>query len=496
MTHWTLLTIVVGFLVLPGVLAVQSWRKLRRIGWEWIAFGLWAMSIYIAIANVWMLPGMRDLIGDLPFTDFINRFMYSGFEILAVFIGPVAFFMAWDAVEEPAISEPQNWRILRSAAAAVALVLFFTPAALAAIGTGVGFWGNAYSVTFIVPLILFVISQIKLSMGRQLDVDRIVNDELKRILSENKEERKSSIQRLGKVAKQSAKARETIILALGDPEHGVVVSALEQIGSCFGPMAHDAVPKLVSLIRSEEPTGIERQLQSVLVSICEVDFGSDSEKWLSWWHNRENAQGGPCSTSLRKSRDSEIPGEAPTAAEGVGDGILGASSDVDTAQDSFDEHGHRDEIERTQKEWQAGKLSHGSSKLVELAKKKHSEYTELLNREAIAFAFERSPLQEGEFLVLASGEPYCRSFVLTNKNVHFFRLKKGSRKAAEPVSVALEDIHELTPKRALILYPRVTITLKSGVTIEVKTLSADSFEGFMESIEKLIEASGRSSFEM
>lgn len=114
MTDWSLLALVVSFLLLPGTLAFNSWRKLQRISLEWIVFGLWAMSIYIAAAESWMLSSMSELIGKLLFPKEINSFVNSGWQILAIFLGPLGFYIAWDEIEESAISEPQNWRKLRS----------------------------------------------------------------------------------------------------------------------------------------------------------------------------------------------------------------------------------------------------------------------------------------------------------------------------------------------------------------------------------------------
>ena len=100
--------------------------------------------------------------------------------------------------------------------------------------------------------------------------------------NENQEVRKASLQRLGKVAAQSPRARELIIETLDDDEDDIVLLALSYIQG-FAINAHAAVPKLTSLMAGERPANSKEGIQGLLAEIVGVDLGSDPNKWAQWW---------------------------------------------------------------------------------------------------------------------------------------------------------------------------------------------------------------------
>jgi hypothetical protein len=264
------------FFVLPGILIYVSWRKIGRIGWEWIVLGLWVMSIYGALLNDWLLPTFAKDAVHLPAIAhlIIGRIFVLGG--MGLFIG------LYNSAEKPAISEPRIWRIFRSLTACVALVLF------------VGFalneyasseYGNILGICASVTFVVFIIAQVQISRLRKVNADQVVNWELKQ-MDGNGDSRANAIVRLAKLADKSILARETIFKAISDPEPKVVVEALQAIKQNLAPMALDVVPKIILLLEDNVSRKIRDSAQDTLKEICKHDFGTDSVRWLSWWEDR------------------------------------------------------------------------------------------------------------------------------------------------------------------------------------------------------------------
>jgi hypothetical protein len=102
------------FVLLPILIFSDSWKRLRRIGWEWFVFSFAAMSLFAAL--------LQDTVFPLWFRDknLLNLLVTRGI----ILVGVMAFFGIYAAVEQPVLAQGRKWRILRSVAAAfIAVVL-------------------------------------------------------------------------------------------------------------------------------------------------------------------------------------------------------------------------------------------------------------------------------------------------------------------------------------------------------------------------------------
>lgn len=282
MTNWEFITAIVGFAILPVVLVVKSWRKTRKTSWEWVCFALWPMSTYIAFGQFWILPTLAEFIRSFSLPDGITSFFISGTQVMTIFVGPFLYFMLWDAVEEPTITEPKQWRLFRSFTAVIALVLFFLPGVTEIAGIQPpALMQNVVIVCYIVTLIAFVFAQVKIVGNRVIDAARIVADTSQHISNENKEVRKGSLQRLGKVAEHSPAAQDLIIGFLEDEDDEILLLALTYVKR-FSVRAAAAVPNLATLMAKDKPPNSREGIHDLLVEITGTDQGSDAEKWVSW----------------------------------------------------------------------------------------------------------------------------------------------------------------------------------------------------------------------
>jgi len=102
------------FVLLPFMILSDSWKRLRRIGWDWFIFGFFAMSLFATL--------MQDIVFPLWFGEknLFNILLTRGI-ILA---GVLMFFGIYATVEQPILRQGRKWRVFRAIAAAfIAVVL-------------------------------------------------------------------------------------------------------------------------------------------------------------------------------------------------------------------------------------------------------------------------------------------------------------------------------------------------------------------------------------
>ena len=144
--------LLVMFVVLPILIICDSWRRLQRIGWEWVIFGFLAMSLFCAL--------LQDIIYPLCFKDKnpFNLLFTRGITLGGAFI----FFRIYTAVEEPILREGRMWRSLRALPAVlIGIVVAFSISeeALKA-GNVMQAGSSAYGWLLMAGAVAFVITQI------------------------------------------------------------------------------------------------------------------------------------------------------------------------------------------------------------------------------------------------------------------------------------------------------------------------------------------------
>ncbi len=282
MNTWELINVLVGFVILPIGLVYESWHKTCKTSWEWVPFAFWAMSTYIALSQFWLLPTFAVGIKNLNFPDGIAAVLFYILRVSMIWIGPALYFLLWRTVEEPTITEPEQWRLFRSITSVVALVLFFLPGVVETVGIQpTELMQNVVTIVFTVTLIAFAFAQVKIVGGRVLDASRIVADTSKQISNENMLVRKVALRRLGKVAEHSTAAQDLIIGFLEDEDDEILRLALKYVKH-FSVSATAAVPSIVKLMAKDKPPISRERIHNLLVEITGTDQGPDAESWGSW----------------------------------------------------------------------------------------------------------------------------------------------------------------------------------------------------------------------
>jgi len=113
----TIIDLALLFVFLPIAIFVDSWRRVRRIGWEWVVFGFLTMSVFAALTE--------DIIFPLLFPDRTLPNIIATRAILLA--GVLIFFGIYARVEQPILWEGKKWQIVRSLAAGfISLMLFLS----------------------------------------------------------------------------------------------------------------------------------------------------------------------------------------------------------------------------------------------------------------------------------------------------------------------------------------------------------------------------------
>jgi len=258
---------IIMFVGLPGVLIYDQWTRVGRVGWEWVAFGLWAMSLYGALLNDWLLPSFAQDFRNLPLV------AHLVFGRLAVLSGVGAFLIFPRVTEEPSISEPTGWKSLRASAALIALALFVISMRLSS--------GGIFA-ALTVSFVAFVVSQARIVAGRELDVERVLRTALQQLHSEDDDKRRWAVERLAKVAKASAEARVAILEALADKSDSVAFFAMVTVRRRFGEHAIAAVPRIIPLLNASSSV-TRSTARKELTHLCGKDLGEEGSKWLEFW---------------------------------------------------------------------------------------------------------------------------------------------------------------------------------------------------------------------
>ncbi len=145
----TMIDLVFMFILLPILIFSDSWKRLRRVGWEWAIFGFLAMSALGSLLNDFVFPQwfhQRNL-----FNNVVSRGI--------VLAGVMMFFNIYTKVEQPVLAGGMKWRLFRSVPAAfIAIVLFLS------IGAKIGklpqFDPSLYGWLFILGAVLFISTQV------------------------------------------------------------------------------------------------------------------------------------------------------------------------------------------------------------------------------------------------------------------------------------------------------------------------------------------------